>query len=183
MSDERNLRINPTIRRLVCSASGREVDHHDFERPIGLCACCPPPGRPVVVEYDLGASAERMARELRGRTEMLARATALSADGATWSYAYLTMIVILAPAVMDGIGGGPAGAKFLDRLIMFFGTAIYAVVAVPLGLEPIEDPRRRGHDDGHRRRLELHRALGQGCAPQQGTVIVIVGLPLVQASP
>ena len=53
MSDERNLRINPTIRRLVCSASGREVDHHDFERPIGLCACCPPPGRPVVVEYDL----------------------------------------------------------------------------------------------------------------------------------
>ena len=51
-------------------------------------------------------------------------------DGATWSYGYLTMIVILAPAVMDGIGGAPAGAKFFDRLVMFFGTALYAVVAV-----------------------------------------------------
>ena len=51
-------------------------------------------------------------------------------DGATWSYAFLTMIVILAPAVMDGIGGAPAGAKFWDRLVMFFGTAAYAVVAV-----------------------------------------------------
>ena len=55
---------------------------------------------------------------------------ALSAEGATWSYAFLTMIVILAPAVTDGMGGGPAGAKFVDRLIMFLGTAVYAVVAV-----------------------------------------------------
>ena len=29
-------------------------------------------------------------------------------DGATWSYAYLTMIVILAPAVLDGQSGGAA---------------------------------------------------------------------------
>jgi hypothetical protein len=28
------------------------------------------------------------------------------------------------------MGGGPAGTKFLDRLLMFLGTAIYAVVAV-----------------------------------------------------
>ena len=54
----------------------------------------------------------------------------MHADAETWSYAYLTMIVILAPAVMDSIGGAPAGAKFVDRLIMFLGTAIYAVVAV-----------------------------------------------------
>lgn len=48
-----SLRINPKIRRLVCSASGRTVDPDGFRRPIGLCACCPPPGKPIVVEYDL----------------------------------------------------------------------------------------------------------------------------------
>jgi hypothetical protein len=51
-------------------------------------------------------------------------------DGGTWSYAYLTMIVILAPAVMDSAGGDAAGAKFLERIIMFVLTTLYAVVAV-----------------------------------------------------
>ena len=46
-------RVNPRIERLVCSASGRVVDSHGFARPVGLCACCPPPGKPVVVEYRL----------------------------------------------------------------------------------------------------------------------------------
>jgi threonine synthase len=47
------LHVTSTIRRLVCSATGREVPTGDFQRPIGLCPCCPPPGKPVVVEYDL----------------------------------------------------------------------------------------------------------------------------------
>jgi hypothetical protein len=51
-------------------------------------------------------------------------------DGGTWSYAYLTMIVILAPAVMDSAGGDAAGAKFLERMIMFALTTLYAVAAV-----------------------------------------------------
>ena len=51
-------------------------------------------------------------------------------DAGTWSYAYLTMIVILAPAVMDSAGGGAAGAKFFDRMLMFFLTTVYAVLAV-----------------------------------------------------
>lgn len=51
-------------------------------------------------------------------------------DGATWSYAFLTMIVILAPAVMDSAAGGPAGLKFWDRLVMFGGTTLYAVGTV-----------------------------------------------------
>jgi hypothetical protein len=51
-------------------------------------------------------------------------------EAGTWSYAYLTMIVILAPAVMDSVGGAAAGAKFLDRIVMFAGTTIYAVLAV-----------------------------------------------------
>ena len=51
-------------------------------------------------------------------------------QAATWSYAYLTMIVILAPAVMDDAAGGPAGMKFWERLLMFGGTTIYAVGTV-----------------------------------------------------
>lgn len=66
----------------------------------------------------------------------------LHPDGATWSYAYLTMIVILAPAVMDGIGGAPAGAKFWDRLGMFLGTALYAVFAVYV-TDALRPARRR----------------------------------------
>jgi hypothetical protein len=51
-------------------------------------------------------------------------------QGATWSYAYLTLLVILAPAVMDSNGGNAAGIKFWERLLMFGGTAVYAVIAV-----------------------------------------------------
>jgi hypothetical protein len=55
---------------------------------------------------------------------------AMHSQAATWSYAYLTMVVILAPAVMDSIGGDSASLKFWDRMIMFGGTTLYAVVAV-----------------------------------------------------
>ena len=51
-------------------------------------------------------------------------------QAATWSYAFLTMVVILAPAVMDSAGGGSAGLKFFDRLLMFAGTTVYAVGTV-----------------------------------------------------
>lgn len=54
----------------------------------------------------------------------------MTPQGATWSYAYLTMLVILAPAVIDSDGGATAGIKFMNRLIMFGGTALYAVIAV-----------------------------------------------------
>jgi len=55
---------------------------------------------------------------------------AMHPQAATWSYGFLTMIVILAPAVMDSAGGGPAGVKFWDRLLMFAGTTLYAVGTV-----------------------------------------------------
>lgn len=51
-------------------------------------------------------------------------------QAATWSYAYLTMIVILAPAVLDSATGAAAGVKFVDRLVMFAGATLYAVAAV-----------------------------------------------------
>jgi len=49
--------------------------------------------------------------------------------GATWSYAFLTMIVILAPAALDSQFGSAAGARFYDRLWMFMGASLYGVVA------------------------------------------------------
>jgi hypothetical protein len=54
----------------------------------------------------------------------------MHAHGATWSYAYLTMIIILAPAVLDGQGGDAAGGAFWSRLMMFMGASLYGVLAV-----------------------------------------------------
>ncbi|MFQ5518407.1 MAG: DUF2955 domain-containing protein [Mariprofundus sp.] len=46
------------------------------------------------------------------------------------TFAFLTMIVIIAPAVMDGQAGSDAGASFYTRLLMFIGIAIYGTVSV-----------------------------------------------------
>jgi len=51
-------------------------------------------------------------------------------NAATWSYGYVTMIIILAPAVLDGMGGSNAGASFQERLVMFIGATLYGVIAV-----------------------------------------------------
>jgi hypothetical protein len=50
--------------------------------------------------------------------------------GATWSYGYLTMIVVLAPAVLDGQTGASADAAFWSRLQMFIWATIYGTGAV-----------------------------------------------------
>ena len=50
--------------------------------------------------------------------------------GPTWSYAYLTMIVVLAPAVLDGQTGASADAAFWSRLQMFIWATIYGTGAV-----------------------------------------------------
>ncbi len=42
----------------------------------------------------------------------------------------LTAMVIIAPAVMDGAGGGAAGAQFIDRLLMMGIATLYGVAAV-----------------------------------------------------
>ena len=51
-------RMNPHITTLRCSKSGMEVPSNGFASPIGLCRCCPAPGKPVVVEYDLAKVAK-----------------------------------------------------------------------------------------------------------------------------
>ena len=50
--------------------------------------------------------------------------------GATWSYGYLTMMVVLAPAVMDTQFGAAAGVAFWTRLEMFIWATIYGTGAV-----------------------------------------------------
>ncbi len=54
----------------------------------------------------------------------------LHPEAATWSYAFLTMIVVLAPAALDSNFGNTAGAQFYDRLLMFLGATLYGVTAV-----------------------------------------------------
>ena len=51
-------------------------------------------------------------------------------EAGTWSYAYLTMIVILAPAVMDSASGSSANMAFWSRLLMFALATLYGVAAV-----------------------------------------------------
>lgn len=55
---------------------------------------------------------------------------AIHADSSTWSYAFLTMLVILAPAVLDSPISSSAGTAFWSRLFLFVGIAVYGTVAV-----------------------------------------------------
>lgn len=54
----------------------------------------------------------------------------LSKNGDTWSFALLTMFIVLAPAVLDAQFGSAADTSFYDRLMMFAGASAYGVVAV-----------------------------------------------------
>jgi hypothetical protein len=55
---------------------------------------------------------------------------AVARDFSTWSYAFLTMMIIIAPAVLDGPGSSGAGAAFWSRLGLIAVTAIYGTCAV-----------------------------------------------------
>ncbi len=45
--------LNSTVRALRCSWSGELAELPSRGRPAGLCRCCPSPGAPLLVEYDL----------------------------------------------------------------------------------------------------------------------------------
>jgi threonine synthase len=45
------LRVNPAVASVRCSKTG-QLQSHDFESPLGLCQCCPTPGKPLLVDYD-----------------------------------------------------------------------------------------------------------------------------------
>jgi hypothetical protein len=50
--------------------------------------------------------------------------------GAMWQYAFITMIVILAPTVGSLASGTGAGEKFWTRMLQFFAIAAYGTAAV-----------------------------------------------------
>ena len=54
----------------------------------------------------------------------------MAAGAGTWSYALLTMLVIILPALADGAGGDAAGVKFFDRITMLAWATLYGVAAV-----------------------------------------------------
>jgi threonine synthase len=47
-----SLRINPAVTSVRCSKTGGVQPTHDFKSPLGLCHCCPAPGKPLLVDYD-----------------------------------------------------------------------------------------------------------------------------------
>jgi len=55
---------------------------------------------------------------------------AMHTQAGTWSYAFLTMIVLIAPAVLDGPGGSSASISFYSRLGMLVAATLYSVLAV-----------------------------------------------------
>ena len=90
------VRINPNVARLVCSLSGAEVPHGGFARPIGLCPCCPPPGKPVVVEYDLDAVRRQLPDPLPS-----------AAECGLWAWGPLLPVLEPPPGFAHDVGGVP----------------------------------------------------------------------------
>jgi len=68
---------------------------------------------------------------------------AVHPQAGTWSYAFLTMIVLIAPAVLDGPGGTNASAGFYSRLGMMIAATLYSVVAVRIydAFRPLQQKR------------------------------------------
>jgi len=54
----------------------------------------------------------------------------MATGAGTWSYAFMTMLVIIVPALADGAGGDAAGVKFFDRITMLAWATLYGVAAV-----------------------------------------------------
>lgn len=72
------------------------------------------------------------------------RGAGMHADGSTWSYAFLTMMVILAPAALDSATGSAAGAAFWSRLLLIVITAVYGSLAVTVFDRFLPRVRERG---------------------------------------
>ena len=52
--------------KIVCSLSGKSVDVGRFEKPLGLCSCCPAPGMPLIVQYALNEIRARQTKSTWG---------------------------------------------------------------------------------------------------------------------
>jgi len=85
---EGRIRLNPDIDKIVCSVTGNAFDPKGFTRPIGLCSCCPAPGKPLVVVYKLEEIRERIEKQGWGKGPGIWRYGAvLPVLGMPWRYA------------------------------------------------------------------------------------------------
>ena len=101
-----SLQFNEAILRLRCSKSGADVASGGFARPIGLCSCCPAPGKPVLIEYD-GARVARAWKEGLSRAPGLFRyAPMLPVQGLPEGYAADVggTAVVLSAALSEATG-------------------------------------------------------------------------------
>jgi threonine synthase len=85
---EGRVRLNPDLTKVVCSVTGSETDVRNLIRPLGLCSCCPQPGKPLVAVYELEAIRERLGDQGWGAGPGLWRYGALlPVLGLPWRYA------------------------------------------------------------------------------------------------
>ncbi|HVN76386.1 MAG TPA: pyridoxal-phosphate dependent enzyme [Thermoanaerobaculaceae bacterium] len=138
------LAINRNVARLVCSRSGREAPTGGFARPVGLCCCCPAPGKPLVFEYDR----ERVLAELRGRG--LGRS-----DGpGIWRFAPMLPVVGVDDPYAADVGGTPIVHH--ARLSADLGVEVYLKSE---GTSPSGSFKDRG--------LAVGVALGRACSARR----------------
>ena len=153
MTTDTMLRINPKIRRLVCSMSGDEFDTNNFHRPVGLCSCCPSPGKPIVVEYDLDRVDLGEPRRNLGM----------------WSFAELLPVVGPAPSFASDVG--LTATVELERWSRDLGITVQAKNE---GTNPSGSFKDRGLAAG----VAFGRACGaeRFCLPTQGNAGVAASL-------
>jgi threonine synthase len=146
-----SLKINPNVSGLRCSFSGKAVASNGFSSPIGLCQCCPAPGKPVVVEYDR----ERVRGELAGAPLMKRRGCGI------WRYAPLLPVVDVPEAYAADVGGTPTVRH--ERLSRELGVEVFIKNE---GTNPSGSFKDRGLAVG----IALGRACGakRFCLPTQG---------------
>ena len=58
------------------------------------------------------------------------RGAGMAPTAEAWSYGFTTLIIIIGPAVADSTSGDAAGAKFIERIMMFMLATLWAVLAV-----------------------------------------------------
>jgi threonine synthase len=149
--DPMTLRINPNVLRVCCSKTGNEVDTRGFTSPVALCRCCPPPGKPVVVEYDRD----------RVRSELRAVPLADRRGPGIWRFAPLLPVLGVSDDYAADVGGTSAVRH--GRLSEGLGVEVFLKNE---GTNPSGSFKDRGLAVG----VALGRASGakRFCLPTQG---------------
>jgi threonine synthase len=140
MNKTYDVRMNPLIERLVCSKTGDEVPHNNFQKPIGLS----PAGVPVEVRYNIDA-----VRAELDRLPFSARPTP-----GMWRYAPLLPVSEVPLHFAADVGGTPVfpHPEFSEA----FGGTVYMKNE---GANPTGSFKDRG--------LAMAIALGTACGARQ----------------